>query len=341
MHADIVSLLVCPDCGSSQLKLVPFRVSRDHDVQEGFVSCTRCLRWYPIEDWALEFLPTRLAYWDSRTAFYNKHKNRLPSGLMRKNTSRSPQQEQQQYFDWYAQNDTQKYSAYAATPFWKAMDSIIFRAWRKKISAGAKLVDVGCAQGRSAFQFANLPITIVGFDISKKMIGQAVKRYKRHSYRAKCSFLVADATTFPFRASSFDVILLYGVLHHVEDPAHVCAEIVRVLKKRGIYFGLENHTSLVRVIFDLMQRVSPLWYEKAGSTPIMSEADILAWFDNLPMKIETAIRAFIPPHTVSLLPQALHKKLLNATDTYFGNQQWMKRFGGLIEIVGMREDRPL
>jgi hypothetical protein len=108
-----------------------------------------------------------------------------------------------------------------------------------------------------------------------------------------------------------------------------------------VYFGLENHTSLVRVIFDLMQRVRPLWYEKAGSTPIMSEADILAWFDDLPMKIETRIRAFIPPHTGNLLPRALHRKLLKATDTYFGNQQWMKRFGGLIEIVGMREDRLL
>ena len=337
MHADIVPLLVCPDCGSASLTLVPFHVSKGGDVEEGFVSCGGCLRWYPIEHWALEFLPKHLAYWDDRHTFYSRHRSRL-SSMPKKKTSvqATPQHEQQQYFDWHAENDTQKYSAYAATPFWKAMDSIIFRRWRKKIPGGAKLVDVGCAQGRSAFQFSHSPITIVGFDISKKMIGEAVKRYKRRRYRARMSYVVADATNFPFRDSSFDVVLLYGVLHHVADPAEVCREIVRVATSGGMYFGLENHTSLVRKIFDIMQRVSPLWYEKAGSNPIMSEADIQAWFRGLPINIETKIRAFIPPHMVNLTPRALHRELLNITDTYFGNQPLVRRLGGLIEIVGTR-----
>ena len=337
MHADIVSLLVCPDCGSASLTLVPFHVSKGGDVEEGFVSCGQCLRWYPIEHWALEFLPRHLAYWKDRHAFYSRHNSRLSSPPQKKTTvGATPQREQQQYFDWYAENDTQKYSAYAATPFWKAMDSIIFRTWRKKIPRSARLVDVGCAQGRSAFQFSNLPITIVGFDISKKMIGEAVKRYKQRAFRARMSFLVADATNFPFRDSSFDVILLYGVLHHVANPAHVCREIVRVATSGGMYFGLENHTSLLRKIFDIMQRVAPLWYEKAGSKPIMSEADIRAWFDGLPMNIETKIRAFIPPHFVNFLPAAAHKGLLKITDDYFGNQPLVRKFGGLIEIVGTR-----
>lgn len=337
MHADIVPLLVCPDCKSIHLKLVPFEASRDGDVKEGYVACSRCGTWYPIEEWALEFLPKHLAYWDDRHTFYSRHRRRLSSPPQKKKSvSATPQHEQQQYFDWYAQNDTQKYSAYAATPFWKAMDSIIFGAWRKKIPAGAKLVDVGCAQGRSAFQFSSLPITIVGFDISKKMTREAIKRYKKRSFRAKMSFLVADATNFPFRDRAFDVVLLYGVLHHVATPAHVCREIVRVLGSSGMYFGLENHTSLVRVIFDIVQRVRPLWYEKAGSMPIMSEADIRAWFRGQPMNIETRIRAFIPPHMFSFLPHAVHKQLLNITDTYFGNGQWVRRLGGLIEIVGTR-----
>lgn len=337
MHADIVSLLVCPDCKSIRLKLVPFESSRDGDIKEGYVACNACATWYPIQKWALEFLPKHLAYWDDRYTFYSRHRRRLSSPPQKKKPLRAtPQHEQQHYFDWYAENDTQKYSAYADTPFWKAMDSIIFGAWRKKIPDGARLVDVGCAQGRSAFQFSNLPITIVGFDISKKMIDEAVKQYKRRRYRAKCSFLVADATNFPLRDRAFDVVLLYGVLHHVARPAHVCREIVRVLGSRGMYFGLENHTSLVRKIFDIMQRVAPLWYEKAGSIPIMSEADIRRWFRGLPINIETRIRAFIPPHAVNLFPYAVSRKLLHITDTNFGSQPLVRRLGGLIEIVGTR-----
>ncbi|OGG23938.1 hypothetical protein A3A79_01925 [Candidatus Gottesmanbacteria bacterium RIFCSPLOWO2_01_FULL_43_11b] len=314
MNKDVVSILLCPSCRANKLKLEVFDKD-SYGVKEGVVKCPRCTRTYPIFDYILELLPDDLAYWEDRKIFYKRHKKRFKL-----------EKEQQQYFDWYAKNSTQSYSDYAGSSFWRATDELIIGKWRKGIRKDSWLLDVGCAQGRSAFQFADLPISIVGFDISKNMIVEAIKRSRG---RANMYFFVGDATSFPIKSESFDYVLLYGVLHHLPDPRKTVKEIIRVLKPGGTYFGLENNKTPVRIFFDFLQKLHPLWYERAGSMPLIGKRDIKGWF-NGQHKISVSTHTFLPPHIVNLFSVEVAKRMLSKTDVI---AKFMPDAGGLINIV--------
>lgn len=318
MQENIVSLLRCPQCQARDFRLEIVLKDRTGDIKKGTVICRTCHSIYPIEEYALEFLPSYLSY----------HQNR------KRGKKHSPQLEQQQYFDWYADNETQSYANYAESTFWKTTDELIFNRWKTLIPPKSRLLDVGSAQGRSAFLVADLPIDIIAFDISKNMIRQAIKRYKKNRYRATMSFIVADASHFPFCNSTFDTVLLYGVLHHLADPAVAALEIVRVLRKGGRYLGLENQASSLRRIFDILQAIRPIWYEKAGVKPLMTKQDFSMWFPNMPIAIST--RTFVPPHLINILPISLARWLISTSDRWAGGSSFLSKFGGLLVIEGKK-----
>ncbi len=318
-----------------------FAHDRGDEIAQGVLLCSRCESWFPIDQYVLELLPPALTYWDDRQRFWKRYQSRMKGLLLspRKeaNAPVTPQRLQQQYFDWYAHNEKQQYTKYAQSPFWQATDTLVFGQWKKAIRPRMRLLDVGCAQGRSAFWLADLPVTIAAFDISKSMIAQAVVRYRSGNYRASMSFIVADATQFPFVSRSFDVVLLYGVLHHLADPAGACREIVRVLRSGGTYFGLENHASPLRLVFDFLQRFIPIWYEKAGTKPIMTERDFHRWFGGTDMNISLGTRTFLPPHLINLLTLSVARLLVGATDAWGSAHAMSAKLGGLLVIEGHRE----
>lgn len=340
MQASIIPLLRCPGCSGTRLKADAFTGSARGDIKEGVVTCPRCRSWYPIEEYVLEFLPPALAYWEDRKKFWQKHKARLKGFAFvpeKIRQSRDLQRTQQTYFDWYADNERQAYTSYAQSPFWQATDDHVFARWEQGIRPGIRFLDVGCAQGRSTFRFAHHPIDIVGFDIAKAMVLQAAKRYRSGDFRAAMSFLVADATEFPFADRSFGGVILYGVLHHLADPRRACREIARVLRPRGVYFGLENNASPVRVFFDLMQRVFPIWYEKAGVKPLMTLSDFRLWFRGTGVRLAMTTCTFLPPHAVNLLPVGFATRLVRLTDAWASGNPLMAPIGGLIVIKGQKK----
>ncbi len=48
-------------------------------------------------------------------------------------------------------------------------------------------------------------------------------------------FLEADATKLPFEDSSFDVVLSFGVLHHIHNWLDALKEVKRVLRNKGYF----------------------------------------------------------------------------------------------------------
>jgi SAM-dependent methyltransferase len=74
------------------------------------------------------------------------------------------------------------------------------------------VLDVGCGNGSVAFDVALVAKEVVGIDIDKKNIENA----KRTNSRANITYLIGDATTYPF-AEKFDKIILSNVLEHIEN----------------------------------------------------------------------------------------------------------------------------
>lgn len=106
--------------------------------------------------------------------------------------------------------------------FKKYLDLLEMKKWEK-------VLDVGCGQGIFLARVAKTyEADCTGVDISKKSIATA-KRWKSPRLR----FQVTDATQLPFKDESFDYLLSFDVLEHIQDQVKVLSEMVRVLKPGG------------------------------------------------------------------------------------------------------------
>lgn len=354
MNSTLLTLLVCPVCGSTafQSKVLDGSPS---DIRTGIVWCAKNGDWFPIEQRVLEFLPRDLQYQKDRLEFQSRHESELKDlGLLERTSAagagRTPDevgliQLQQHHFDWYAENDRQAYNSYAAMPFWRVVDANTFSVWNARIRADRQqqpdrprlLLDVGCAQGRSASMVAQPGVHVIGFDISKRMVRQAYQNFDGHPIaEAWNDFIVGDGSRFPFQSGAVDYALVYGVLHHLPDPATACREIARVLKRGGTYFGSENNRTIFRTIFDLLQRIVPVWHEEAGSQPLIGSGDFDRWFDGTGLSIRTSATVFVPPHLVNALGLKVGGFVLGAGDAILASIPYVRDQGGLILVEGTK-----
>ncbi len=344
MNIKLLPLLKCPSCGKGDLSIHLISLFRENEADEAIVHCKGCASWYPIEHGVLELLTAPLWYIADREQFFKKYtqefnKLNLSSPHQVPATDISgfeAQTLQQKHFDWYAANDTQSYNSYEETPFWKAEDDFAFNQWKEKINPGSLLLDVGSAQGRSAFPFKDLDLDIIGLDISKKLVAQSVNRYRTEPCKARYTFIVADASNLPITTGKLDYVVIYGVLHHLPDPGETCREVHRVLKDTGVYFGSENHESFLRKIFDFMMKLKPLWYEEAGAEPLLSKKKFENWFGDLKCEKKYYYSVFLPPHVFNFFSHSFARKILHFTDVIGNTIPGLKKAGGLI-LIEMRK----
>jgi SAM-dependent methyltransferase/uncharacterized protein YbaR (Trm112 family) len=346
MHDTVLKRLCCPVCRGS-LAWEAFLRRREGEIEHGVAWCRACRTWYPIEAGLLELLPPDLAYRDDKEHFWNAHRRELHAldleepdaaiGL----ASAGPQRKQQAHFDWYAGNDQQSYTAYERMPFWQAVDAGVFADWRQRVRPGGWLLDVGCAQGRSTFRFMDLPLHVVGFDVAKAPVRQALAQYRSRPHRAQATFFVGDASRLPFVKHCFDYVLVYGVLHHLPDPARTCRDLARVLKPGGLYFGCENNQTAFRRVFDLVMQLNPLWHEEAGAQPLIAARQLAGWFTGSRIKVKCHTRVFVLPHLVNWLGRRWGTRLLNLCEWAGRRLPIVRDHGGLLMIRGRKAARRL
>jgi SAM-dependent methyltransferase/uncharacterized protein YbaR (Trm112 family) len=343
VNQDLLQLFRCPACFAGNLAHSTFREGANGEICDGVVWCKQCGNWYPVADGLLELLAGDLAYKEDRKRFWLHHADRMTALDLKQDsvtTTGSPealQAKQQAHFDWYAENVRgQTYLQYEQMPFWRAFDTKTYAGWRQQIKADSWLLDVGCAQGRSTLKLADLPINIVAFDISKRLVRQAIERYRQGNYQAKITFFVADAIRYPMMNEAFDYILVYGVLHHLPDPGFACQEIRRLLKDDGIYFGVENNPSGFRALFDLLQRVIPIWHEEAGPEALMGNTHFRNWFHESGIQLDMQTAVFVPPHLINLLGYRVGHWLLDASDRVGQSLGFLRDNGGIIIIRGVK-----
>ncbi len=94
-----------------------------------------------------------------------------------------------------------------------------------------KVLDIGCSTAACAVQIINFDRNdYTGIDISDHYIDLAKKK------KLKGKFLCMDARQMDFDNEYFDVAMLVGVLHHMNDSdVRACLkEVLRVLKPGGV-----------------------------------------------------------------------------------------------------------
>ncbi|MFA5275527.1 MAG: class I SAM-dependent methyltransferase [Candidatus Omnitrophota bacterium] len=91
-------------------------------------------------------------------------------------------------------------------------------------------LDVACGSGYGSHFLANSGARYVhGIDISKKTIGYCRKRYRAPNL----SFEIMDASALKFPAASFDAIVSFETIEHIEDYDSFLLQLKRVLRPGG------------------------------------------------------------------------------------------------------------
>ncbi|MFT7072625.1 bifunctional demethylmenaquinone methyltransferase/2-methoxy-6-polyprenyl-1,4-benzoquinol methylase UbiE [Patiriisocius sp. Uisw_017] len=120
--------------------------------------------------------------------------------------------------------------------------------WRKKVvkmvasKNPQRILDIATGTGDLAIQYANAiqATKIVGLDLSSGMLSVAKKKVADTPLDDKISFVQGDSEALPFEDESFDVISVSFGVRNFENLDKGLAEILRVLKKGGLFVILET-----------------------------------------------------------------------------------------------------
>src|SRR5205809_816957 len=101
------------------------------------------------------------------------------------------------------------------------------------LPAGSQVLDVGCGHGRHARPLALTGQSVVGIDLSRKLLSIGKKATSSSQDFRSIEWVGADATALPFPDATFDAALSIAVLHHLlsrADRLLAVTEMRRVLR---------------------------------------------------------------------------------------------------------------
>ena len=104
------------------------------------------------------------------------------------------------------------------------------------------VLEIGCGSGYGAVLLASLhPRSYVGVDLTPEQIALA-----QNAVLDGVQFIVSDATNLSqFPTGSKDMVVIFGVLHHIPSWRKVIGECARVLRPDGRIFLEEPDNSLI------------------------------------------------------------------------------------------------
>jgi ubiquinone/menaquinone biosynthesis C-methylase UbiE len=105
-------------------------------------------------------------------------------------------------------------------------------------SHGATVLDYCCGNGENGIYSARFGGDVTGIDISPEAIENARQNAKREGVGKNTRFEVMDAENMDFSDDTFDTIVCYGALHHL-DYESAMKELSRVLKPDGMIVCIE------------------------------------------------------------------------------------------------------
>jgi len=100
------------------------------------------------------------------------------------------------------------------------------------------ILDIGCGYGRASFFLHENNYSAVGIDVDKMQIESALEEVNSRGITKDINFMINDARHLCFRSSSFDAILMLGILTLASKPnrTKIMNEVGRVLKPFGYVF---------------------------------------------------------------------------------------------------------
>jgi len=111
------------------------------------------------------------------------------------------------------------------------------------VARNSKVLDVGCGTGLLFSHVAAEVQTVVGVDISAKLLLQAKKRTRKFR---NVHLIQADADHIPFKNNHFTVVFAFTMLQNLPEPLETLKEIKRIAERDApiVVTGLKKTFSL-------------------------------------------------------------------------------------------------
>jgi SAM-dependent methyltransferase len=118
-----------------------------------------------------------------------------------------------------------------------ASGEIWYEHWHRyhfaaKLVAEREVLDVACGAGYGSALLARQARSVVGADISAETIGHAEAVY---GSVPNLQFRQADCAALPFSDASFDAVVSFETIEHIEPQAKFLDEVRRVLRPEGLF----------------------------------------------------------------------------------------------------------
>lgn len=101
----------------------------------------------------------------------------------------------------------------------------------KGLVKGKKVCDIACGEGYGSALLASYADDVVGVDIDSNVISNANEKYKN---RSNLSYIQSNALKTSFKDNSFDVIVSFETLEHLNEHNQLLDEFKRILKDDGL-----------------------------------------------------------------------------------------------------------
>ena len=104
-------------------------------------------------------------------------------------------------------------------------------AFAARYCDGAQVLDAGCGTGYGSRAIAASALRVTGIDQAYDALAYARREYGSDSLRWIC----ASCTQIPFHDRTFDTVLAFEVIEHLQDWPRLLSEARRVLRDSGVF----------------------------------------------------------------------------------------------------------
>jgi len=104
-------------------------------------------------------------------------------------------------------------------------------AFASRFAEGKRVLDAGCGAGYGAAELAQSALQVTGLDIAPDAV-----EYARATYPIpNLLFLVSSCIATPFRPNSFELVVAFEVIEHLQDYRAFLNECARVVTPQGLF----------------------------------------------------------------------------------------------------------